>query len=136
MASNGASHSEAGGIGGVDKIVFRPVQLVADLKPFFIYSFRRIRHHDYLHITWLFDKAAVDERHVRRILKVVGLSFSNHFVIDQEHDNKVIYFISGICCEFKFEDAWARDAECGDQGYLCHFIDKNFLLVNEEVVLD
>ena len=38
MASNGVSHSEAGGIRGVEERVSRPVQLVPDLKRLRIYA--------------------------------------------------------------------------------------------------
>ena len=112
MAINGASYShEAGSTGLLNKRVSRPVQLVPELKPFWIYKIVITRHQDYLHIRWFLNSAAIDERHVRRILKVVGLSFSHHYVVDQELDKYIIYFINGIYCEFEFENAWARDAE-------------------------
>ena len=139
MASDGASPScEAGAIRFVEKHVSRPVQLVPDLERFWIYegtSTINFIEHDYLHITHIINSSAVDKRQVRRIVRVVRLSLSHLNAIDQEHDSEVINFFSGIHCEFKFEDAWARDAELGDQSHLCHFSDCDFRVVNEEVVL-
>ena len=128
---------EAGGIRFVEKRVSRPVQLVPDLERFWIYELIIVFiERDYLHITHIINSSAVDKRQVRRIFRVVGLSLSHHNAIDQEHDSEIINFIFGIHCEFKFEDAWTRDAELGDQSGICKGRDIDLRVVNEEVVLD
>ena len=114
MASDGAiPSSEAGAIRFVEKRVSRPVQLVPDLKPFWSYEVIIFfsMHRDYLHINCFINSSAVDKRQVRRLLSVVGFSLRHQNAIDQEHDNQFFNFFIGIRCEFKFEDAWARDAE-------------------------